>query len=188
MPRSGSPSEDRKDTDTVVSQFAERGRKWGPSRKHIQEITYNCKETLKAKCALLTASAWVTGSPTRGGDGAPREAYGLLPRKMGAEREGAPLQGPGMQQVKGSPWNSTTPPAPLPSRSKSLKPKPQWKLRQACFPPGPLRERQKQNPSISAGSWTKTYRPLDWEACTNNAELCHHQRKGERRHGYSGAW
>lgn len=29
MPRSGSPSEDRKDTDTVVSQFAEQGRKGG---------------------------------------------------------------------------------------------------------------------------------------------------------------
>lgn len=114
MPRSGSPSEDRKDTDTVVSQFAERGRKWGPSRKRIREITYNCKETLKAKCMMLTASAWVTGSPTHRGDGTPREASWAAPEEDGGTAGRSPSLGPRNAADEGVTMELDHSPSPAP--------------------------------------------------------------------------
>ena len=117
---------------------------------------------------------------TQGETALPGEPHGLLLRKTGAERERAPRQGPGMQQGKESPQSSTTPPAPLPSRSKSLKP-----VETAASPLSPWAARRTaEAKSICfCTSRTKTYCPLDSEAWSNKAELCFHRRKGDRHHG-----
>lgn len=60
----------------------------GPSQKRIREITYNCKETLKA-AHCISLGNWEPH--TQGETALPGKPRGLLPRKTGAEREGAPL-------------------------------------------------------------------------------------------------
>lgn len=55
--------------------------------------------------------------------------------------------------------------------------------------PAPIQKQEPEasgnfgKPTLPLGRSAKGRSPLDSEACSNKAELCFHQRKGERHHG-----